>query len=191
MRGYNDTMTPTFYTRTGDDGSTGLLGDARVPKYHPRMEGIGALDEASAALGLARALSQTPRNREILRQIQRDLYGIMAEVAATPENAEKFRSIDESRVAWLEKETDALSGLVEMPKGFILPGETPASGAIALARTIVRRAERRVTELLDSGELGNPDLRRYLNRLSSLCFVLELYENQTSGAKAASAKTDA
>ncbi len=177
-----------FYTRKGDDGTTGLLGEGRLPKYHPRMEAIGALDEATATLGLARSLVQDAALQPLLLQAQRDLYGLMAEVAATPENAAQFRSIDASRVAWLESETDFLSAKVQMPKEFILPGETQGSGALALARTVVRRAERRIAALLDTGELENQELLRYLNRLSSLCFLMELAENQFSQTETRNAK---
>ena len=170
-----------FYTRTGDDGTTGTLGKIRLPKYHPRIEAIGTLDETSATLGLARALSQSPEVNAILIQVQRDLYSLMAEVAATPENADKFRSIDFTRVDWLEEQTDSFSEKVEMPKEFILPGETVSGGALSVARTVTRRAERRIAELLDTGELENKELLRYLNRLSSLCFMLELVENQFEG----------
>ncbi|NOZ00065.1 MAG: cob(I)yrinic acid a,c-diamide adenosyltransferase [Chloroflexi bacterium] len=178
----------SFYTRGGDDGSTGLLGEGRLPKHHPRMEAIGTLDEATAALGLARALSQSPRIGPVLVQVQRDLYGLMAEVAATPENASRFRSIDEGRVAWLEAQTDALSETVDLPKEFILPGDTSGGAALSLARTVVRRAERRVAALLDQKEVTNPELLRYLNRLSSLCFVLELHETQSAGKAVTQAK---
>ncbi len=177
-----------FYTRKGDDGTTGLLGEGRLPKYHPRMEAVGTLDEANAALGLARSLVQDAALQPILLQAQRDLYGLMAEVAATPENAAQFRSIDAERVGWLETQTDKLNENVEMPKEFILPGETQGSGALSLARTVVRRAERRVTELLDKGELENQELLRYLNRLSSLCFVMELVENQFAKKETRKAK---
>jgi len=170
-----------FYTGKGDDGFTGLLGDERVPKYHPRTEAVGALDEATAALGVARATSQNKDAREMILTIQRDLYGLMAEVSATPENASRFRSIETTRVAWLEEMTDAISSQVEMPKEFILPGDTPAGASMGLARTIVRRAERRVAELVHSGLVENIEILRYLNRLSSLCFVLELWENQLAG----------
>jgi cob(I)alamin adenosyltransferase len=170
-----------FYTRTGDDGATGLLGDERVPKYHPRIEAIGSIDEASAALGAARAICKSEGVNALLQAVQRDLYGIMAEVAASKENASRFRSIDAARVSWLEEETDRISAAMQFPKGFILPGDTPASGLLALARTIVRRAERRVAQLMDDGDLENPELQRYLNRLSSLCFALELGENQAGG----------
>ncbi|GAB4526067.1 MAG: cob(I)yrinic acid a,c-diamide adenosyltransferase [Anaerolineales bacterium] len=174
-------MSTSFYTKTGDDGYTGLLGAGRVPKYHPRPEACGTIDEATAALGLARAFSQAAQTAEILIQVQRDLYGLMAEVAATPENAERFRSISAARVDFLEAQTDSLQEVVAMPKAFILPGDSQAGGFLALARTIVRRAERLVTRLLHMGELQNPELGRYLNRLSSLCFALELLENQAAG----------
>ena len=86
------------------------------------------------------------------------LYKLMAEVAATPENAEKFHFIDAGRVTWLEEQTDELSKLVEMPKEFILPGDSVAGAALSLARTIIRRAERRVVELFDTEEIKNPEL---------------------------------
>lgn len=171
-----------FYTRTGDDGFTGLLGESRVPKYHPRPEAVGTLDEASAALGAARAFCQSEKTSLILLEIQRDLYHIMAETSATPENAPQFRVIDEARVGWLEAQTDAIASMVVIPREFILPGDSQAGGLLSLARTIVRRAERRIAELLHTGELENLELLRYLNRLSSLCFVLELSENQVSGS---------
>ena len=171
----------SFYTSKGDDGTTSLLGEGRVAKYHARIEVVGTLDESSAALGLARAQCLDPRSSPILLEAQRDLYKLMAEVAATPENAEKFHFIDAKRVAWLEEQTDAMSQFVEMPKEFILPGDSLAGAALSLARAIIRRAERRVVELFDEEELKNPDLQRYLNRLSSLCFVLELLENKAAG----------
>jgi cob(I)alamin adenosyltransferase len=179
----------TFYTTKGDDGTTGLLGKGRVPKYHARMEAVGALDEASAALGLARAQCTAPQTPPILLAVQRDLYKLMAEVAAPPENAKQFHFIDEARVAWLEQQTDGISQLVEMPKEFIVPGDTLGGAALSLARAIVRRAERRVVALFDDEEVINPDLQRYLNRLSSLCFVLELLENQHAGKKTSLAKS--
>lgn len=184
-------MSP-FYTRTGDDGHTGTLGETRLPKHHPRLETLGALDEASAALGLARALSKSAQTGSLLVEIQRDLYALMAEVAATPENAQRFRSLGLPRVQWLEARSDALEAEVTYPHEFILPGDSVSGAALSLARTVVRRAERRVSELLDSGELDNPVLLQYLNRLSSLCFVLELHENQSAGQKTHLAKgTDA
>ena len=177
-----------FYTRTGDDGTTGLLGEDRVSKDHPRIEALGALDEASAALGLARASCQAPQSSHILREAQRDLYRLMAEVASTPENADKFKGINSERVTWLEEQADAINKLVSIPKEFILPGDTPSGAALSMARAVVRRAERRVTELFALEGLTNPALLSYLNRLSSLCFVLELLENQAAGRSTSLAK---
>lgn len=178
----------SFYTTKGDDGSTGLLGEGRVPKYHARMEALGALDEASAALGVARAQAAGEGSGEVILQAQRDLYKLMAEVAATPENAERFRTIGPERVEWLEQQTDRLSQTVEVSKEFILPGDTPGGAAVSLARAVVRRAERRVVALFDAGEVKNEHLQRYLNRLSSLCFVLELVENRAAGRSTSIAK---
>jgi len=172
---------PKFYTRTGDDGTTGLLGEGRARKDAPRLEAVGALDEANAALGLARASCQAPQSPEILLTAQRDLYGLMAEVAATPENAVKFRTIDASRVAWMEAQIAIIEQNVQPTKEFIVPGDSRSGAALDLARTVVRRAERRLASLHLAGELENPNLLRYLNRLSSLCFVLELLENQHAG----------
>ena len=180
-------MSP-IYTRAGDDGTTGVLGENRLPKYHPRMEPLGALDEASAALGLARSQSKIPENGNLLKEIQRDLYVIMAEVAATPENARQFQIMAPRRVQWLESQVDAIVDLAPIPTEFILPGDTLPGAAIAMARTIVRRAERRVAELLDTGEIENRVLLLYLNRLSSLCFALEVFENAQAGKPTTLAK---
>ncbi len=182
-------MSP-FYTRTGDEGNTGLLGEGRVPKFDSRIETLGALDEATAALGMARAAAKAPQSAPLLLETQRDLYQLMGEVAATPENAAKFRSIDAARVQWLEAQADALSETVPMPREFIIPGENPASAAMSLARTVVRRAERRVAELTSQGGLDNPYVLAYLNRLSSLCFALELLENQNAGQPSRLAKIE-
>ena len=170
-----------LYTATGDDGYSGLLGEGRVPKTHPRIELVGAIDEANAALGLARALSRDSTTNQVLLQIQRDLYHLMAEVAATPENVRKFRVIDETKVLWIEEQMDLLGDEVQIPNEFILPGDSPAGGALAVARTVVRRAERRLSKLWLDGEIENQHLLRYLNRLSSFCFLLELVENEAAG----------
>jgi cob(I)alamin adenosyltransferase len=184
--GYNCNM--SFYTRTGDDGTTGLLGEGRVPKTHPRIEALGALDESTATLGLARAQARDPRCGALLLEAQRDLYKIMAEVAATPENTDKFHFIDAARVDWIESQIDALAASVTMPREFILPGDSPGGAALSMARAVIRRAERRMLELAEAKEISNPELGRYLNRLSSLCFVLELVENAAAGKDTTLAK---
>ncbi len=182
---YNPRM--TFYTRKGDDGTTGLLGKGRVPKFHLRIEALGTLDESNATLGLARASVHDPRSAPLMLNVQRDLYRLMAEVAAAPEHADQFR-FDEGRVQWIEEQTDLLSKTVEMPNEFIIPGDSVGGASLSLARAVVRRAERRVAELLDAKEITNSSLQQYLNRLSSLLFVLELIENQTAGKHTTLAK---
>ncbi len=170
-----------FYTRKGDDGFTGVLGEGRVAKFDLVPETLGNVDEATAALGLARALCQGEGTAAVILQIQRHLYGLMAEVAATPENVERFHVIEESHVTWLEEQTALFAQKAPVPKEFIVPGDTPVGGALDLARTIVRRAERRLAEFLHRGGSQNLALLHYLNRLSSLIFVMEIYENQVGG----------
>jgi len=177
-----------FYTRTGDDGTTSILGTGRLAKHHPRIETIGTLDEASAALGLARATISSEQTKALLVEVQRDLYAMMAELAATPENASRFRTLDKPRLEWLESQTDQVTTRVPMPKDFILPGDTPGGAALSLARTIIRRAERHLAALADHGEVESTVLLPYLNRLSSLCFALEMEENHRAGKETSIAK---
>lgn len=166
-----------FYTRTGDDGFTGTLGKGRVSKFSPRIEALGTLDELNSVFGLARVSCKLETSKTILLDIQQDLYQIMAELASTPENAEVFRKINETYIIKLETHIQTTSNEVQPPERFITPGDTFSGAMLDLARTVTRRAERRVTQLYANGELTNPFLMQYLNRLSSLCFVLELAEN--------------
>jgi len=172
---------PSSYTRKGDDGYTGLLGEGRVPKHPPIPNAYGCVDEASASLGLARALARSKDTQNVVKVVQKDLYHLMTEIAAAPENSERFQGIDAKRVEWLELQIEAFEKKVEMPRELILGGDTPAEAALDLARTIVRRAEREVTRLYHNGELTNPHLLSYLNRLSSLCLVLSIWENRKAG----------
>ncbi len=173
---------PSLYTRRGDDGGTGWLGKGRLPKHHPRIEALGAVDEANAALGLARALATQEQTAALIREVQQDLYHLMSELAASPETVERFRTLTAERLKWLEAQTDALTDRLTLPSEFILPGDTVAGAALDLARAAVRRAERRVAALLATNEIQNPLLLQYLNRLSSLCFALELLEIQANAS---------
>jgi len=170
-----------FYTKTGDEGYTGLLGEERAPKYDQRIETIGAVDEANAAIGLARTICLLPQTSSLLLTTQKDLYHIMAEIAALPEIASRFQKITSERVTWLENQIDEISSQITIPDEFIVPGDTKGSAALDLARTIIRRAERHIAYLLHQKMIENGELLRYINRLSSLCFALELLENQASG----------
>lgn len=177
-------MSAQLYTRMGDDGYTSLLGEGRVAKYMPQPEAYGTVDEANAAIGVARAIAASDMTRSILLTAQRDLYRLMSELAASPQAAAGFRAIDADRVRWLEEQIDAVTAQVKWPREFIVPGDSAAGAYLDLARAIVRRAERLVVHLLHDGLIENAELGRYLNRLSSLLFALELRENALAGAAA-------
>lgn len=179
-----------FFTRNGDDGTTGLLGNQRVPKHHIRIQAIGDLDEATAALGVARAQVVSEHVRHIILTHQRKLYHVMAEVASTPENADKFKSITDDDIQHIENEIEMLEERVPPVTEFITPGDSISSATLALARTIIRRAERSVTALYHKQELTNQHIIAYLNRLSSLCFVLERLEDMQKGVSPTIAKED-
>jgi len=170
-----------LYTRTGDDGYTGLLGEGRVPKFALQPEAYGTVDEASSAMGVARAGALSAQTKHILLVAQRDLYHAMSELAATPQTAARFRKIDAARVSWVEAQTDAITAQITLPKEFVVPGDSLAGAYLDLARTIVRRAERVVVRLQHGNLLHNDDIVHYLNRLSSLLFVLALHENALAG----------
>jgi cob(I)alamin adenosyltransferase len=176
-----------IYTKTGDAGDTGLFGGGRVPKSHPRVEAYGEVDELNATIGLARSIEMMPRIDEVLAPIQRDLFAIGA-LLATPDR-EKMRQhlekarVDEERVAELEQAIDDGDRELEPLKSFIMPGGTPKAAALHVARTVCRRAERRVVELQELHETEIPQLVViYLNRLSDLLFTLARLANRRAGA---------
>jgi cob(I)alamin adenosyltransferase len=173
----------------GDDGSTGLLGGGRVRKDDPRIEAYGTVDEASSAIGLAKSLSTHARVRAICEELQRGLYGLGAELATNPSSKASFATTTAAGVERLDEFTAELEKAVAMPDGFILPGSTQASGALDLARAITRRAERRCLTLERGGGVDNPQVRRWLNRLSLLLFVLARYEEGLSGRAPKAAKS--
>src|SRR3984893_7210175 len=172
-------------TGTGDTGYTGLLGEQRVPKYDPRPDTFGTVDEATSALGLARANSTDPKVKEIIYKIQQELYLLMGELATLPENYAKMGlQMTVAHVQRLEEIEETLKGEVEIPNKFIIPGDTPTGAALDLARTIIRRAERMAVKLLHDGVIQNGEVVRYLNRLSDLIFILARYiEVKSSLAK--------
>ncbi len=174
-----------IYTKTGDAGTTGLFGGGRVPKDDIRVEAYGDVDELNAVIGMARSVEMMPRIDEVLVPIQRDLFAIGA-LLATPDrdkmalHLHKAR-IDEGRIAELEHAIDDGESELEPLTAFILPGGTPKSAALHVARTVCRRAERHVVRLQHEVEL--PDLAViYLNRLSDLLFTLARVANRRAGA---------
>lgn len=174
-----------IYTRTGDEGGTALFGGGRVTKDHPRVDAYGDVDELNASLGLARSIEMMPRIDEVLVPIQRDLFAIGA-LLATPDH-EKMKEqltkarIDEVRIAELERQIDACDAELEPLKSFIIPGGTPKAAALHVARTVCRRAERRVVHLTTQVELPHLVVI-YLNRLSDLLFMLARVANKRAGA---------
>jgi len=173
------------FNKRGDQGETGLLYGGRVPKSDLRCEAYGTIDEAVSALGLARAASNDERTREIVHCIQREMFIVGAEMATASDEYDKLAARDvvitDDLVDRLERLIDELEALTPMPKEFIIPGASPSSAALDLARSIVRRAERRATELRDKGLLVNERVLHYLNRLADLLFALARYEEGYKG----------
>jgi cob(I)alamin adenosyltransferase len=152
-----------------------------VPKYDLRPEAYGTVDEAQAAMGLARSAGCSGRSAEVLLTIQRDLYLLMAELAAAGAKDTPFSGqVTAGQVDRLENWIAEFEAQVTMPREFVVPGDSQPGAALHLARTIVRRAERWAVRLVDEGLLANGQLVRYLNRLSSLLFVLALFEDRAA-----------
>jgi len=174
-----------IYTRAGDQGQTALFGGEKVSKAHPRVDAYGNVDELNALLGQARAVQPMPRVDEVLVPLQRDLFAIGA-LLATPD-LEKMKkhlekaSIDERRIAELERGIDDCDAELEPLKSFIVPGGSPKAAALHVARTVCRRAERSVVALPASDGIP-PIVVIYLNRLSDLLFSLARVANKRSGA---------
>lgn len=168
-----------IYTRTGDNGTTGLVDGARVAKSSPRIAAIGTVEEANAALGLALLDIAAPDWRAMLSRIQNELFDLGADLA-TPEAIEGALRIIPSQVDRLERDIDALNEGLEPLRSFILPGGSRAAAGLHLARTIVRRAERQAVATAEEGWV-NPLAIAYLNRLSDHLFVLARAVNAGAG----------
>lgn len=167
----------SIVTKTGDGGTTALMYGRRVSKNHPRVEAYGTVDELNAALGLARASAGEDFLRENLLAIQKELVVLMGELAVLPEDLSRYVKDGYSVVApEMTAKLDALVREVEAQnvsfKGWATPGATPASAALDVARTVCRRAERRVCGLREAGELKNAEIVVYLNRLSDLLWLM-------------------
>lgn len=166
-------------TGRGDDGTTGLLYGGRIAKDDPRTEAYGSVDEAVAALGLARAQLAAAGSDELASGVlrwQRELFVVGAELAARADARDRLEDgrtrVSESMLAGVEQELARWESAIEMPREFVVPGETRASAALELARTVLRRAERRVIALARAGEWQSDWLVPYLNRLADLVWVL-------------------
>ena len=171
-----------IYTKTGDHGETRLLMGGQVPKNHPRCEAYGEADFATSAMGMARALSTNSRVKEALLKVQREMFTVMSELAIESDRyhhfKESYNTITEEHVADAERLIDDMKDEVELPPKFIIPGASPASGAIDLARSALRSAERRIVELNQKFPLDNDQILPYVNRLGDLLFMLARYEDR-------------
>lgn len=173
----------SFYTRTGDKGDTvRLAGSERVSKDSVLIEAVGAVDEATSAIGMARALCRSARLKETLPIVQRHIYRLMSHLSATPEARGQYSGLSDVDIAWLEALIAELEADLPALHAFVLPGETPADAALHVARTVVRRAERRLVALAEhEPSLGAANVA-FLNRLSTLLFVAALHENNDGTA---------
>ncbi|HEX3238615.1 MAG TPA: cob(I)yrinic acid a,c-diamide adenosyltransferase [Solirubrobacterales bacterium] len=167
-----------IYTKKGDDGSTSLWYGGRVPKHHGRTEAYGALDEACSALGLARALCDADQSElaaDILR-LQDDIFIAGAELATAPEAAARLEDgvsrTTEAMVAELERLIDRYMSEVELPPKFVIPGGNQLSAQLDVARTVVRRAERRISALDEEGQLASETVIHFVNRASDLVYAM-------------------
>jgi cob(I)alamin adenosyltransferase len=173
-----------IYTRKGDDGTTTLWYGGRVAKTNPRTEAYGTVDEANSALGVARALCRENQGdlRSTILSLQRDLFVAGAELATAPDASERLEDgvsrITEGMVDALEVDIDRFMNQVDLPPHFVIPGGTELSAALDVARSTIRRAERRVVELRDAEGLASDAVLRFLNRASDLAFALARYADE-------------
>ena len=170
------------YTKYGDTGQTSLLYGGRVSKNSPHTEAYGMTDEAVSAMGLARALSEDPEVKTILKELQREMFTVGAELATSPDQYETyqkhFNPVTAEMVTRLEELIDGMLAEAPLPRVFILPGASGSSAAMDMARCMTRTAERRVVALDEVGGLTNPEILRYLNRVGDLLFVLARYQDR-------------
>ncbi len=166
-----------IYTKLGDAGETHLGDMSRVPKTHPRVEAYGDVDELNAQLGVTLAVAGLPESYAgWLAQIQNDLFDVGADLAV-PHGGDRSRlRVKSEQTAWLEERCDEVNADLEPLKSFVLPGGTPAAAHLHVCRTVCRRAERRALLV----EAGNPEVLKYLNRLSDLLFILSRGANGPS-----------
>lgn len=174
-------MKSRLYTRTGDDGTTSLVGGTRAPKDCPRLEAYGTLDELNSWLGLLAASAHMPTGRrDMLHKIQNTLFDIGAELATEPESQWQPVPLPDSAVTSLESYIDDIDSQLPPLRQFILPGGAPDAARANIARTVARRAERRIIALARTAAV-NPNIIRYVNRLSDLLFALGREININTG----------
>ena len=174
-----------IYTKTGDNGTTGLVRGPRRMKHDLRVSCYGTIDEANSSIGMARLhTGAMPKLDRLLARVQNDLFDVGSDLATPgkdPEGVESLRVVP-SQIEWLEQQIDANNEGLAQLRSFVLPGGTPLAAALHVARTVVRRAERLVVELINQEPDVSPDTMIYLNRLSDLLFVMARVANNNGAA---------
>jgi len=171
----------SIVTKTGDQGETSLMYGRRVPKTHPRVDAYGCVDELNAALGLARAVCTDKFVSEQILAAQKDLIVVMGELATDPQDRERYvkDGFLLTSAAMVERVTAVIVDLEKdkslYPKDWVIPGGTTISAALDFARTTCRRSERQMTALMERERELNPEILRYVNRLSDFCWILARY----------------
>lgn len=160
-----------IYTKTGDDGTTGLIGNVRVMKNNPRIEAYGTSDELNSWVGLLSCRVTSDKDREVLQNIQRQLFALGADLATPSQKNMGKTRITQDMTLWLEMQIDTYEAELPSMKGFILPGGNEVAAICHLCRTTARRMERRIYDLHEQEPVSN-DILQYVNRLSDFFFVL-------------------
>jgi cob(I)alamin adenosyltransferase len=185
----------SIVTKTGDQGETSLMYGRRVPKTDHRVDAYGCVDELNAALGLARALSHDQFISDQILSAQKDLIALMGELATIPEDRSRYLKdgFQLTNPAMVDRVTSVIVDLEKdkslYPKDWVMPGNNAVSAALDFARTTCRRAERRVAMLVDEEKDFNPEILRYLNRLSDLCWILARYAEKKAKINASPARS--
>jgi len=171
-----------LFNKKGDEGYTSMLYGQRILKSDPRPETYGTLDEANSTLGFAKALSKSERAKEIIHKVQEGLFVVGGELATDSQDYEKLKKkIEDDDIKELQDLIEELEGKVELPRSFIIPGASLVSAALDMARTIIRRGERRAIRLREDNILVNDKILAYLNRSADLIFILARQEEATDG----------
>lgn len=171
-----------LFNKKGDEGYTSMLYGQRIRKSDPRPETYGTLDEANSTLGFARALSKNNRVKEIIYKVQEMLFVMGGELATDPKDYGKLKKkIGEDDVQELQNLIEEMEDKVRLPKSFIIPGASMVSASLDMARTIIRRGERRAVRLKEDNLLLNDKILAYLNRSADLIFILARYEESLDG----------
>ncbi len=171
-----------YWTGRGDEGKTSILGGHQVWKDDPRIEAIGAVDELNAFLGFVLSISRNAEISRVIKQVQRQLFILGGDLATPLDSGLRIERIRKEHVAWVEDVIEKVGNKLPPIRWFILPGGSQLASILHIARTVCRRAERRIVALSRLKEV-NPEVLRYINRLSTLLYILARWANMTEGVE--------